>query len=392
MIPSRRARRPRVQRRASWDEVDYQYQDNWGNQGAQQYQPAAYAGNPYNQAARPQLLNEWLDVELEEAVDFGSRCDIKSLFAQKKRDPYGNWQTCWTDQKHKEDQLDEESQTRKEREAFAIVHRKELTKDGSESKTVAIDINSPQIKACLAKILEDHPWVNTKSKVMTFRPPFAPIVHNWDKVLEFESTIEDPATKKHYDLLKRTFEPYIEKYVEAIEAFEKSGHIEFELIPLAFRPGETVITKFRHNGNGWMAGIVRSIISYPYEAESPSIITEWELNVATVDWNGTKFGVAERKFYVYNWRKPTEAPEMLSVLPLRIHPESEAIKTKLIERGRIFESLKGTHFKAFKGTFNDFTKNLVASEDNLTQVCSTAFQHLLRVSDPNYDGSHWIVS
>jgi hypothetical protein len=39
----------------------------------------------------------------------------------------------------------------------------------------------------------------------------------------------------------------------------------------------------------------------------------------------------------------------LDVMPLKHHSSAETIKLDLIERGRAFEFLKGSHFRAYNG-------------------------------------------
>jgi hypothetical protein len=74
----------------------------------------------------------------------------------------------------------------------------------------------------------------------------------------------------------------------------------------------------------------------------------FQLDCHYVDYDGKTFGEANAVLEIDEFRG-VKGIDCLGVFPLAYHREEEAVREKLINRGRKFGSLKGMHYKFYKG-------------------------------------------
>ncbi|KAK1750454.1 P-loop containing nucleoside triphosphate hydrolase protein [Echria macrotheca] len=284
-----------------------------------------------------QLVVKQKEEKEDEEVEVGELCEMKQLFADGKS--ACSCCTSWTD---KEPFLKSKHGSDKDAKyaAYAVLRR--CQPHGNSWKTESIIINSPKIKTSLAEIFRDYP-LDVLAPDLSFKPPFLPLIHRWKKLVEYEEGCTDPVAKAHLGLLRQALEPELRGSLDQMESFEKAGYATFQMIPFIFLPGEILIT----SSDGVLsAGIMRTVT----HRKSYRTNTEWyELELNVVDWDGERCGVANVSWTLDHF-EGSQPLTTLDVFPLRVHGERKAIEARLVKRGRVWEALRGQHFKHFSGS------------------------------------------
>lgn len=264
----------------------------------------------------------------------GGKIETQNLYATS--DTYCSCCTNWEPTKPYLKNDEKLAKLKQGQDEYAIVRRQKAHGGNNGWKTHSIVINSPLLKSVLAGVFAGYPSVDAESLEPTFEPDFVPFVHMWDEILERRVSEADPVTRDHLRLLVETLEPEVAKPFGVLRYFNESLRLPFEWLHLAFRPGEVIV----RNVNGTLsAGILRDI----RRGEDDICFT-----VATVDWNGVKFGVLEASWKLSSYQGSMEVPG-LGVFPLSAHPDRDEIEKTLMSRGRVFEDLAGQHVKQYAG-------------------------------------------
>jgi hypothetical protein len=242
----------------------------------------------------------------------------------------------WVDEKPV-DETTESSKTKKEREAYAILkYRKQV--DGQDWPTSYIHINNPKVQPVLEQVLEGYPGL-TQYELKTFSSPFLPFFHRWDRFTAELANATDPEIRKYLQLLADTLTDQLQNTLDTSEDIRSSGHVGFNKLELAFYPG----TLAYRSSNGLRAAGVYRKGSYGYDRQGNKY---FDAHVDVVDWDGRRCGLLSQTWRVYEYAG-LRALTALSISPLDSHPDKEQIRAFLIERGRIFEKLRGQLFMAF---------------------------------------------
>jgi len=276
--------------------------------------------------------------ELEE----GEISAIKDLYASQKS-------TCkccrdWVDEKpFREDEEHERAKKKAEtkRATFALNRRREPHGTAGSWKTHSIKIYSARLRDVLDKVFKDYPMSYYEGYDVVLEPPYAPFHHQWQKLLDAEQDERDPTTKSHITLLREALEEDIGDKLTMVSMVRKTLSAQFSDLFYLYRPGETLIKK---NANGVIqAGLLSSVKLIQLETTS-----YYDLEVETVLWNGTMFGVEKTTWTVYSFSGTKEIVS-LDVAPLSLHPKGQDIEKTLIARGSKYESLTRQLFKWYNG-------------------------------------------
>jgi hypothetical protein len=273
--------------------------------------------------------------DLDQAVEKGSRCDVKDVYRIPRPDDPTKF--SWTDEKPADFGNAEKGKTKKARETFAvnILHR--FNDDSDEWEIHEVRVNSSKLQEALETILEGYPGL-TQHELNSFSPPYRPLVHRWRDMLAYTSQCEPNSDMfVHLRLFRRVLEPLLEKSFETVEAIEKTGHVAFFDLPLAYVPGTIV---FKHKTRA--AGIYRSCRYTQPMCEPP----RYEVSVDVVEWDGRRCGLCQQIWLVPEYCG-LRAMTALEVSPLVGLPDEAEIRESLVERGHIYEKLRGHHFLAF---------------------------------------------
>lgn len=176
---------------------------------------------------------------------------------------------------------------------------------------------------------------------MKFTPPFEPFVHRWHKLRAVLATEKDPETHGHLKLLHDTLEVELREQIRARDDLIAHNVINFDSVWMLFEPGCLVFS----TKDGYPCAAKVSSSYYDKDCNGNPI---YKLSCNFVDWDGERFGHSSTYFTVSGF-KGTMPIADLSALPMRHHPQKEAVQKILIERGKKFEKLSGYAYKAYDG-------------------------------------------
>jgi hypothetical protein len=278
--------------------------------------------NPVTQSKEAQIMRP------------GSANDIKNIYKSPK-DKDGEW--TWVD-KYPEDVA--ESAENEATAKFAIIVRNIKSKDSRKNlEAHSIIVQSPWLKDALGEhILKDYPGITCGLSRLEFEAPFKPFIHRWANLLKFmKKTDEDETAKAHVALLHRFLKEEVGDKVQAYQDYIFKGVITFEHLWMIFQPGGLVISDFK----GSLAAYELDRAEY-MENNCGKFL---RLRCEFIDWSGKQFGRATEIIDLPQFLGTTDI-QTLTAFPLRFHKDKEAIKAQLVERGKKFESLAGSHFRA----------------------------------------------
>jgi hypothetical protein len=273
--------------------------------------------------------------DLAQAVEKGSRCDTKDLYRMPRADDPRKF--YWADEMPKDFGNVEKGKTKKAREAFAVNVLHRFDDDADEWVVHEVRINSAEVQKALEVVLEGYPEL-TQHELKSFSPPYLPLIHRWKEVLAYIDRCEpDSVMSEHLQLFQRVLEPLLEKSFGKVDAIETTGHVAFFDLPIAYVPGTLV---FKHATRA--AGIYRSC-RYTRPSNMPP---RYEVIVDVVEWDGRRCGLCSQIWLVNEYRG-LHALTALEVSPLVGLANEVDIRASLIERGHIYEKLRGQHFLAY---------------------------------------------
>jgi hypothetical protein len=273
--------------------------------------------------------------DLAQAVEKGSRCDTKDLYhLARPEDPRKFY---WADEMPKDFGNVEKGKTKKAREAFAVNILHKFNDDLDEWIVHEVRVNSTKVQKALEVVLEGYPKL-TQHELKSFSSPYLPLIHRWSDLLAYINRCEPGSDMlEHLQLFRKVLEPLLEESFGKVEAIEKTGHVAFFDLPIAYIPGATV---FEHATRA--AGIYRSCRYVRPSNEPP----RYDVSVDVVEWDGRRCGLCPKVWKVNEYRG-LRALTALEVSPLVGLADEAVIRKSLIERGHIYERLRGHHFLAY---------------------------------------------
>lgn len=271
-----------------------------------------------------------------EPVNVGTKCAVKNLYEGPVRRP---GQSNWVDKYPDDLGVTAESA---ETAQYALIIRNRRNNDNSKKLLVidSIVVQSPFLKSALAPVLKGYPGVTTELERLTFNAPFQPLIHRWDDLVKAVEDEQDPITKEHLDLFYQTLHEEIKDSIAEIKDVLSHNVITFGLLWAIFRPGDLIFTL--DNGKESCFELKTGAYATAGSCNVFSIIFEY------IDWTGTTFGRGAMGKYIspFDGTKPIT---QLREFPLEFHPDREAIRERLISRGKRFEELCGYHYKGYEG-------------------------------------------
>ncbi|RSL99891.1 hypothetical protein CEP52_009419 [Fusarium oligoseptatum] len=236
---------------------------------------------------------------------------------------------------HDEDQAALEAATSTD----PIVHR-HVFRD-HKWQTSSFTVQSPAMRALFKTALAGYQDLDLELENWTFEPPFMPIVHRWDKLRSLcEGNDDKPSTESATQLMN-FLRLILAPQVDSLANTRKTGNVRFEDLWQIFPPHELVVTSFYD-----VEALCRVA---KYELIERFDSTYWKVTLEYLDWNGHRCGYATTKVtipYFPGHRRVVSLP----VYPLSFQSDATGMRKRILERGRIFESLRGYHFRACTGT------------------------------------------
>ncbi|KAI9665062.1 MAG: hypothetical protein M1821_006510 [Bathelium mastoideum] len=242
----------------------------------------------------------------------------------------------------KKDADDTESEDRK----YAIKSYKYFASNG-ELEREEVEIYSPHIIKALQTTIKDYPGVSLSAEILIISGNPKCIFHYRKELARYRDELKDAVAKLHLFLalnyMEREFRGSIKKYEVLVEGALSNPSLDpsigFQDIWMIFKPGELFIA-----GNEEKLELLRlDETTFICGSNCKWLIWGW-----CFTHDGNAFGYCQKKFEIspYEGNKPIKN---LSVFPLIYHSEAETIRAQLLDRGKKFCSLRGTHYRSYDG-------------------------------------------
>jgi hypothetical protein len=242
------------------------------------------------------------------------------------------------------------------KDKHAIIQR--FLRDGDAWETSEFTIRSPDMRAVLHEALDGYPGWHSSS--WTFKPPYTPLVHRWDCVLnlnkrlasEMSSVEGEPDEESHKakaaSELVEFLTPLLSPSIGSIAEARNTKQIAFTDIWQILPPGELAMTEFLEE---------KSICRVAHHEGGQDSYTALVVTIKTVVWNGSESGFVETKRTIdpYDGLKDITS---FDIYPLSYVDDVEEVKAKMVVRGRKYEKLRGRHFQTYKGPSYTMDYNL----------------------------------
>lgn len=224
---------------------------------------------------------------------------------------------------------------------YALLIRNKKSFDSRKKSEIdSIVVQSPLLKAVLETVLEAYPGITTGLDRLTFSAPFQPFVHRWERLVEAKVATNDAETKEHVELLFNTLETELGDTIKAKNDLVSHGVCTFEHMWTIFEPGDFVFTTQDS------AECALQLQSVDYQTIRCGKV--YTLNSDKVDWDGENFGRNRTSLHICKFNGTLPITQ-LAVYPLKYHSGEAKLRERLIERGRLFEELRGYNFREYRG-------------------------------------------
>ena len=256
----------------------------------------------------------------------GLDCAVRNLYQDKAG--------LWTEKipYHASTSAENETTT-----GYALIVRNRQALDSRKKFEIeSLVVQSPLLKRALNTIFKDYPGIVTDVDRLEFSSPFQPFVHRWH---EFEqATVKEThlETKHHLALLWNVLEAELKDLLQKIKDHERHGVIDFATVWTLFEPNALILTD--SDGTERLYRCVKG----------SSDTVKYDIEAQYVDWDGDRFGTVISPLTIKSFRG-TKKLTSLSAMPLSRHPKRFEIEKRLLARGKIFQDLKGYHFKDYNG-------------------------------------------
>ncbi|KAF4456409.1 hypothetical protein F53441_1479 [Fusarium austroafricanum] len=267
---------------------------------------------------RPQNLS----TTLEKPVEIGMAAETKDFYRKNSWDPWEEW----TDQK------------------IGIDGRSSLA---SAKYALIVRLQSPLIKDILGPVFEGYSGINTNLNKLEFKAPFREFYYRWDDFNRADPTKNGSENLKacsHFKLLANLVHAEIKPHIEQVSDLLKNGVISFEYVWALFDPDIEVFTKI--DGHDRLFHLRNSSYSKVQDGGSAYV-----LNVRYIDTDGDGFGYRNTCLAIWSFENLKPILE-LEVIPSRLCADIDETKARLVQRGRVFENLKGINHRTYTGTFD----------------------------------------
>ncbi|KAI1214775.1 uncharacterized protein F4807DRAFT_8417 [Annulohypoxylon truncatum] len=226
---------------------------------------------------------------------------------------------------------------------YALTETRHYHEDG-RYKCTRLHVNPQPLKQLLEDVVKDFPYdpVDAQQDV-DFDLPAHCLFFYRDKLEEVGSArfADDETSRAHLGLLLGWIDRVHEESFKASRRFHSSDQrpVAYEYLWTAFRPGSLVYAKVQGQPRAF------KLRGFWYETDQDPCLA---IRVQYVDYDGEKFGTRKDLFRIPKYSGVMRC-EDLNIIPLDYHSDGAALRARLLERGRKFQSLTGTNFRQYKG-------------------------------------------
>lgn len=273
-----------------------------------------------------------------------------------------------------------------------IVRYKSSDNPSKEVDLHSVVIQSHYLKKILGQVLNGYPGITFELERLEINAPFECFIHRWESILaareelsiskEGSSAEEEEnraITASHLDLLYNLLCQELATELRTKEDLLRNGVMTPKHIWTIFEPGVLVYTK--RDGQDRIYRLVSG------KWDTKDKLPGFTLECQYIDHNGDSFGMNKTTLRLSSWRG-TKKITKLEAYPWKFHEDKDALKQRLVQRGKLFELYKGYHFVAYKGIghakvnknqarFNVDSRIIIDSAASLRYNEKVAMEHFL---------------
>ncbi|KAK5936447.1 hypothetical protein PMZ80_011313 [Knufia obscura] len=231
----------------------------------------------------------------------------------------------------------------KELDTYAFVIR---TLKAETRSIVYVDIKLPGLRDILRAVLKDIKWVSLADDKPSFEHNL--LFHYLPELEEYQASAtrdeaRDLTSLKALNLLIHTIKDRAKAPSERLDPLLREGKITYDLLWALFKANSHVITTCL--GSGQLRCLQYNVGE---EKKTEQGVEYFELQCQYLDFDGKVFGTVTERLPIerFHGARPITT---LDIYPLYFHPTPNKIMQSLIERGRNFMSLMGSHHRIYDG-------------------------------------------
>ncbi|KAF5968187.1 AAA family ATPase [Fusarium bulbicola] len=274
-------------------------------------------------------------------AEVGMAAETKDIYRKSSWDP---WQE-WTD-----DEIGIDGRSSQASAKYALIVRREKEHgeiDESVLSLHSITVQSPLLKKILGPVFKGYKGINTNLKKLEFHAPFREFFYRWDEFKQADprSDSDDSSEEcSHYKLLADIIHAEIKPRIGQATDLLNNGVISFDYVWTLFEPDVEVYTKIEGRDRLFK-------LSSGNYSKTPDGAVAYVLNVRFIDTDGDTFGYTETSLTILPFENILPILE-LDVIPARLCPDFDRVRERLVQRGRLFESLQGINHKTYSGMYS----------------------------------------
>ncbi|KAF5976572.1 TOB3 (member of AAA-ATPase family) [Fusarium coicis] len=274
-------------------------------------------------------------------AEVGMAAETKDVYRKSSWDP---WQE-WTDEEIGVDGRSSQASAK-----YALIVRREKEHgeiDESVLSLHSITVQSPLLKKILGPVFKGYKGINTNLKKLEFHAPFREFFYRWDEFNQADPRKESNESSEeclHYKLLADIIHAEIKPRIEQATDLLDNGVISFDYVWTLFEPDVEVYTKIEGRDR------LFKLVSGNYSKTSEGTVA-YVLSVRFIDTDGDTFGYTETNLTILPFENVIPILE-LDVIPARLCPDFGQVRDRLVQRGRLFESLQGISHKTYSGMYS----------------------------------------
>ncbi|KAF8426203.1 P-loop containing nucleoside triphosphate hydrolase protein [Tirmania nivea] len=230
-------------------------------------------------------------------------------------------------------------------EEYIFIIRRRFDWQNRYQKTF-VDIKSQELKAVLKEVLDGIEGISLVEDKPTLEPNllfnYLPELEAY--LIEHEAS-EEPNSKtiSHLKLLIDYIQADYGDIQKRLFPMLANAEITFELLWALFLPNSLLFTVDPGSGEDRMIKL-----DWVELRETPDRGKFYQLDCHYVEFDGKIFGEATCTLEIPEFRGVRKI-DQLGVYPIQYHTKEDALKQKLLERGKKFCELKGMHYRMYKG-------------------------------------------
>ncbi|KAI5785369.1 P-loop containing nucleoside triphosphate hydrolase protein [Pyronema domesticum] len=268
----------------------------------------------------------------------GSKLEYKRMDELYNKERHDYYLTDTTTDKKSSDDVWEE---------YSFIVRRTFNWKNEYQKTM-IDIKSEELVSVLRKVMRDVRMINLSVDKPVLEPNLLfNYLPDFQEVLQKEKEQpEDVQNKKKIDHLDVLINYLLEDYApitKVLYPLLEEDRITFDHLWAVFRPG-TIIHTLCPGTNEPMC----LKLDWGSSKNDFKKGTWFQLDCSYIDYDGKAFGEAKATVKIPEF-VGVKRIDALPAFPLARHPEVEAMREKLISRGRKFGTYSGAHYKYYEG-------------------------------------------